>query len=376
MKNSFHSICAWTFHSGAGGFTPKNIRPSWSPDNLTTVGKIELIAKKIKPRLPDHISLGFEMHYDNEFNERDSDEIADALVSNKISLAMVTPGAHKHFAYGGVASLDPNERKSAEEFSARTVELTYSALRKSWHSDPALAPSLVVWNGSFGYDVASVGIKSMYENLKQSLAALCELEAKKGGNLFIALEPKPNEGHPAMLLPTVASAIVLWHRLEKDFGISLDKKGINKEFGHSEMIGLDPVLDTVEEIDNNMLMHMHINSQGYNDGIILGGPGKFDIDHGCRINGFNVTIARLIADAGYSRWKGHDMQARSYDNEDTAVERVIRSILSWDACEKASAELNVSELISALENRNTIQAEDILRENIIKAQTYFCDRTK
>jgi xylose isomerase len=38
------------------------------------------------------------------------------------------------------------------------------------------------------------------------------------------------------------------------------------------MIGLDHVYDTVEEIDNNMLLHMHINSQGYNDGLILGGP--------------------------------------------------------------------------------------------------------
>jgi xylose isomerase len=81
-----------------------------------------------------------------------------------------------------------------------------------------------------------------------------------------------------MFLPTVASAIVFWKKLEQEYGIDILKKGVNKEFGHSEMIGLDHIYDTVEEIDNNMLMHMHVNSQGYNDGIILGGPGKFDID--------------------------------------------------------------------------------------------------
>ena len=65
---------------------------------------------------------------------------------------------------------------------------------------------------------------------------------------------------------------------------------------------LDPILDTIEEIDNGMVMHVHLNSQGYNDGLILGGPGKFDIDHGTRINGFNIAMAKLFLECGYPRW--------------------------------------------------------------------------
>ncbi len=95
------------------------------------------------------------------------------------------------------------------------------------------------------------------------------------------------------------------------------------------MIGLDHVYDTVEELDNQAMVHMHLNSQGYNDGIILGGPGKYDIDHGTRINGMNIAIAGLIAEAGFDRWKGHDMVPRAYDNEEQAIDRIIRSILSW-----------------------------------------------
>jgi xylose isomerase len=60
------------------------------------------------------------------------------------------------------------------------------------------------------------------------------------------------------------------------------------------MIGLDQVYDTVEEIDNDAVMHVHLNSQGYNDGIILRGPGTYDIDHGTRINGMNIAVARLL----------------------------------------------------------------------------------
>lgn len=371
QDRSLHSVCAWTFHPGAGGFVPGNIRPEWRSTKLDTIGKIRLIKEEISPRLPEHIQLGIEMHYDNEFKEDNAEEIADALVDAGIYLAMTTPGAHRHFGYGGVASLDPHERKAAEEFGLRTLDLTYGPLKKAWHPDPEAAPTLVIWNGSFGYDIATIGIRRMYQNLKESIAKLCTYEVRMGGKLFIGLEPKPNEGHPAMLIPTVASAILFWRILEEEFKVTREQKGVNKEFGHSEMIGLDHVYDTVEELDSNMMVHCHLNSQGNNDGIILGGPGKFDIDHGVRVNGMNIAIAGLMIDAGYDRWKGHDMQPRPYDNEEQAIDRVVRSILSWEACEKAARELDVETLMDHLAKRETAKAEDMIRQAVVGAQIYF-----
>ncbi len=174
-----------------------------------------------------------------------------------------------------------------------------------------------------------------------------------------------------MFLPTVASAIVFWKKLEQEYGIDILKKGVNKEFGHSEMIGLDHIYDTVEEIDNNMLMHMHVNSQGYNDGIILGGPGKFDIDHGARINGMNIAIAGLIDQAGFNRWKGHDMQVRAHDTEEQGIDRVVRSVLSWDACERAARDLDYNLLWKFLVDRETAKAEDLMRDSVVRACKYF-----
>ncbi len=368
---SLHSICRWTFNAGKGGFVPADIRPAWASDKFNTVDMIRLVKERIVPRLPDNIQLGIEIHYDTEVDEKTAPEIADALIDAELYLAMITPGAHSHFAYGGIASLDPNERKKAEEFGIRTVELAYGPLRKAWHPDEKLYPSFILWNGSFGYDIATVGIKKMYQNLKERIASLCKYEKKKVGLMYFAIEPKPNEGHPAMLLPTVASAIVFWYRLEEEFGVARTKKGINKEFGHSEMIGLDHIYDTVEEIDNGMLIHMHLNSQGYNDGIILGGPGKYDIDHGTRINGMNIVIASLIQQANFIRWKGHDMQTRPYDNEEQGIERVVRSILSWEACAEAAKQLNTEELLKYLANRDTARAEDMMRGALVKAEQIF-----
>lgn len=370
MSNqSFHSVCAWTFNAGKGGFTPGNIRPEWSADKLDTVAKIKLIKERIVPRLPEHIVLGFEMHYDYEFDDSNASRISDALAQANLPVAMTTPGLHPHMGYGGPASLDPNEREWADRYTKRTIELTYQTFRPNWH--PMHAPTLVLWNGSWGYDLGTPAIRQMMQHLKESIAGLVAFEADLGGELYWGLEPKPNEGHPAMLLPTVASAIAFWHKLRDEFGISLNKKGINKEIGHSEMIGLDAILDTVEELDHQMMTHSHLNSQGYNDGIILGGPGKFDIDHGVRVNGFNISLARLMQDAGYVRWKGHDMQPRPYDSERQAVDRVVRSILSWEACEMAANELDMAALTSHILHRETAKAEDMMMDSVSTAIRHF-----
>ena len=368
-SKSLHSICRWTFNAGKGGFVPGNIREPWNSANLDTVGTVDLIKKRIAPRMPNNVLLGYEVHYNSEIDESTAAEFADALVDAKISLAMVTPGAHSHFAYGGIASLDKKEVAAACDLGVKTVDLAYGPLKKAWHSE--IPPTLVLWNGSYGYDLASVGIRKMYQTLKESVADLCKYEAKAGGKLYIGIEPKPNEGHPAMLLPTVASALLFWQKLEEEFGVPRAKKGINKEFGHTEMIGLDLVNDTIEELDNNSMVHMHLNGQGYNDGIILGGPGKYDIDHGTRINGINVAVAGLIRAAGFNRWKGHDMQPRAYDNVEQAIDRVIRSVLSWEACDKAARKLNEKTLLKLLANRETAKAEDMMRAAVVDAQKAF-----
>jgi len=369
-EKSLHSICRWTFNPGKGGFVPGDMRPEWG-GTFGTPEMIKLVADKIAPRIPDNVELGIEMHYDAEVDDDTAAAVADALVDSGLYLAMITPGAHCHFGYGGVASLDPTERKAAEELGTKTVDLAYGTLKKAWHPDEDKTPALIIWNGSFGYDIATVGIRQMYQNLKESIAGLCKYEQKQGGSLYIGFEPKPNEGHPAMLIPTVASALLFWRRIEDEFGVPREKKGVNKEFGHSEMIGLDHVADTVEELDNDMMVHMHLNSQGYNDGIILGGPGKYDIDHGTRINGMNVAIAGLIQQAGFSRWKGHDMQARAYDNAEQGIDRVVRSVLSWEACEKAARELDAAGLMKVLAKRETAKAEDMMRAAVVSAQGYF-----
>jgi len=85
----------------------------------------------------------------------------------------------------------------------------------------------------------------------------------------------------------------------------------------------------------------------------------------------NIAIAGLIQQAGYARWKGHDMQTRAYDNAEQGIDRVIRSVLSWEACEKAARELDTVSLLKHLQKRETAKAEDMMRGAVVAAQQYF-----
>jgi xylose isomerase len=73
----------------------------------------------------------------------------------------------------------------------------------------------------------------------------------------------------------------------------------------------------------------------------------------------------------FNAGKGHDMQPRAHDTETQAVDRVIRSILSRDACEYAAERIDYDRLNGFLEERETAKAEDIMRNAVVDAQLYF-----
>jgi xylose isomerase len=65
------------------------------------------------------------------------------------------------------------------------------------------------------------------------------------------------------------------------------------------------------------------------------------------------------------------MQTRAYDNTAQGIDRVVGSILSWEACEKAAAGLNTDQLMKHLASRDTAKAEDMMRHAVVAAQKHF-----
>jgi xylose isomerase len=65
------------------------------------------------------------------------------------------------------------------------------------------------------------------------------------------------------------------------------------------------------------------------------------------------------------------MQPCAHDTETEAVDRVIRSILSRDACVYAAERIDYELLNGFLEKRETAMAEDTVRNAVVEAQLYF-----
>jgi xylose isomerase len=70
------------------------------------------------------------------------------------------------------------------------------------------------------------------------------------------------------------------------------------------------------------------------------------------------------------------MQVRPYDNEEQGIDRIIRSILSWEACAKAAEGLDTKALMAFLAARETAKAEDMMRAAVVAAQKYFDEMYK
>jgi xylose isomerase len=325
---------------------------------------------RIREALGDDLVVGIEAHYPAELTPQNAPAVTAALKRHGMFYGMITPGLHalrECGAFGGPASLDPKEREAARRVSRETVDLAYSdTVRERW--DPDAPPTLVFWNGAWGYDVPHSLLVEMIGHLDDSMAGVAVYEKEKGGQLYIAIEPKPNEGHPKMVIPTVASALKLWDRVGKR-GIDVSRCGVNQEFGHSQMIGLDHAYDVAEQIADGKVVHLHANEQG-SDGIRQGGPGMYDVDHGVALTGPNIAIATMLKEAGYDRWVGHDMQARPHDNEAQALNRVVQSFVNWGALRKVAREFPTDEERGYLERRDTLGLELLIGDTMSTARGY------
>ncbi|TET37756.1 MAG: xylose isomerase [Planctomycetota bacterium] len=359
----YQSVCRWSFHPGKGGFVPGDIRPEFK--DITSSGFVELVAEKIRPRVPENTRLGVAVHYDREIDEKTAESFAKALRDNGLVLSMITPGAHYYFAYGGIGSPDPDERKKAGEFGKRTVDLMMGPLKDV--QDPACPAAFDIWNGSFGYEIPTVLLTDMLKYADEAIGELLDYARSKDPNVKMGVEPKPNEGHAAMLYQTSGEVLALRGRL-KSAGHDVSNFGLINEFGHTEMAGLDLVQEYAAASLEDAIVHVHANSQG-GDGVRLGGGGKFDIDFGVAPGATTLAIAQILNETGYAGWIEHDMQPRPYDSAAQNIDRVVRSICNWEAIARVveSGGLSRVKLESLASSRNMVEFEDLVRDAVADA---------
>ncbi|WP_026370199.1 xylose isomerase [Kallotenue papyrolyticum] len=167
------------------------------------------------------------------------------------------------------------------------------------------AQTYVFWGGREGSEVE--GYRDPREAIKwfrEAINYLCRYVRDQGYNLRFALEPKPNEPRGDIYFPTVGHMLHFISTLDYP-----EMVGLNPEFAHETMAGLNFVHAVAQALEAGKLFHIDLNDQ------IM---GRYDQDF--RFGAENPKrafwLVWLLETAGYDGPRHFD--AHAYRTEDEA----------------------------------------------------------
>jgi len=197
------------------------------------------------------------------------------------------------FKDGAFTSTDPRVRAFALQKTMAAIDLGVELG----------AGVYVFWGGREGTE--SDAMKSPLDSLKrfrEALNFLTEYVRDQKYSLRFALEAKPNEPRGDLYLPTTAAMLAFIETLDHP-----EMVGVNPEFAHESMAGLNFVHAVAQAWDAGKLFHIDLNDQVFS---------RYDQDF--RFGSHNLKTAfflvKLLEDVGYSGSRHFD--AHAYRTED------------------------------------------------------------
>ena len=161
----------------------------------------------------------------------------------------------------------------------------------------------VMWGGREGVEAeAAKDTQAALDRYAEAVNLCCAYVRERGYDLKFALEPKPNEPRGDMLLPTVGHALAFINELEYP-----DMVGLNPEFAHETMSGLNFTQGVAQCLWQKKLFHIDLNAQRI---------GKFDQDFRFGSEGIRDAfyLVKLLEDNGWDGFRHFD--AHPYRTED------------------------------------------------------------
>jgi xylose isomerase len=192
-------------------------------------------------------------------------------------------------------------------FTANDPRVRRYALRKTFESmDMGVelgAEIIVMWGGREGMECeAAKDVRTALDRYAEAVNLSCAHARERGYDVRIALEPKPNEPRGDMLLPTVGHALAFIDELEWP-----EMVGLNPEFAHETMSGLNFTHAVAQAMWHGKLFHIDLNAQRI---------GKFDQDFRFGSEGIRDAfyLVKLLED---TQWDGmRHFDAHAYRTED------------------------------------------------------------
>jgi xylose isomerase len=214
----------------------------------------------------------------------------------KVPMATTNLFSQPIFKDGAFTSSDPKVRAFAIHKTMHAMDL----------GAELGASTYVFWGGREGSEVDAA--KNPLDTLKwfrEALNFLNEYNHDQGYNFKFALEAKPNEPRGDIYLATTGNMLGFIETLDKPENV-----GVNPEYAHETMAGLNFVHHVAQAMDAGKLFHIDLNGQK---------PGRFDQDlrFGQEDQKTNFFLVKLLEDNNYSGSRHFDAHAlRTSDAED------------------------------------------------------------
>jgi xylose isomerase len=264
-------------------------------------------------------------------SERDAilKEFKAALADSGMKVPMATTNlfSHPDFKDGAFTSSDPNVRAFAIQKTMRAMDL----------GAELGAQTYVFWGGREGSEVDAA--KNPLDTLKwfrEALNFLNAYQSEQGYNYKLALEPKPNEPRGDIYLATTGHALAFIETLDHPENV-----GVNPEFAHDTIAGLNFMHNIAQAIDAGKLFHIDLNGQK---------PGRFDQDlrFGQEDLKGNFYLVKLLEDNKYSGPLHFDAHALRTSDADDVWEFAKGCMRTYLILKEKAAQFNADAEIQAI----------------------------
>ena len=197
------------------------------------------------------------------------------------------------FKDGAFTANDPKVRAYALQKTMRSMDLGAELGAKVY----------VFWGGREGTETdATKSPLEAYKHMREALNFLSEYNLHMGYGYKFALEAKPNEPRGDIYSPTTGAMLGFIATLDHP-----EMVGVNPEFAHEQMAGLNFLHAVAQAWDAGKLFHIDLNDQNY---------ARFDQDwrFGMQSIKQSFFLVKFLEDVGYTGSRHFD--AHAYRSED------------------------------------------------------------
>jgi xylose isomerase len=220
-----------------------------------------------------------------------------ALTETGLRVPMATTNLFSDpvFADGAFTSHDPAVRRYAIGKTMRAMDLGVELGAETY----------VFWGGREGaeVDAAKDPIEAI-KRFREAMNFLCEYAVSQRYALRFALEAKPNEPRGDLYFATTPAYLAFIDSLDHP-----EMVGVNPEFAHEQMAGLNFYHVVAQAIEAGKLFHIDLNDQK---------PGRFDQD--LRFGSESIKtlffVVKLLEESGYDGPRHFDAHAYRSESPD------------------------------------------------------------